>query len=135
MSGENTKKLIRQFFDSFGSNDVSAALSVLNDAVIFRGMCGEGALPVSSELDKQGIAGLMGFVADTLVGGLKITYKGWTIDGERVAVEMESYGKKADGTVYNNHYHFLVIVSGGKITELREYSDTYHVWRVFVADT
>lgn len=54
------------------------------------------------------------------------------MEGDRVAVEMESFGKKSDETIYNNMYHFLVTLSGGKITALKEYMDTYHVKKVFI---
>ena len=132
MSSEGKKSLVRQFFDSFGSNDVPGAFGVLDDAVVWRVMGREGGLPMSGEMDKEGIAGLMGVVAESLAGGMALTYKDWTVEGDRIAVEMESHGEKADGTVYTNHYHFVVLFSGGKIKELREYGDTYHVWRVFI---
>lgn len=132
MGGEDKKNTIRKFFDGFGSNDVAAALSCLDDSVTWRVMGREGGLPMSGEMDKDGITGLMGVVADNLKNGLKLNYKEWTIDGDRVAVEMESHGEKLDGTPYNNHYHFIVVFADGKIRVLREYGDTYHVWRVFI---
>ena len=63
---------------------------------------------------------------------MRLTPTGWTVEGDRVALEMESYGEKTDGTVYNNFYHFLIRLSGDKITSLREYMDTRHVKQVFI---
>lgn len=91
-------------------------------------------LPMSGEMDKDGIADLMGVVKEAIPGGMKLTPMGWTAEGDRVALEMESYGVKANGTVYNNLYHFLITFSGGKITSLREYMDTYHAKLVFIDD-
>jgi uncharacterized protein len=58
--------------------------------------------------------------------GLRVTPKGLTAKGARVAVEAESYGETASGKVYNNLYHFLVEVREGKIQAVRAYIDTMH---------
>jgi hypothetical protein len=50
-----------------------------------------------------------------------MTPKGITAEGDRVAVEAESYGETASGKIYNNLYHFLFEVRGGKIQAVREY--------------
>jgi uncharacterized protein len=54
-----------------------------------------------------------------------------TAEGERVAVEAEGNFEFADGKVYRNRYHFLLIVRDGKVVEGREYLDTALVARVF----
>jgi len=82
---------------------------------------------MSGEMDKQAISERIGNVKATFTDGLKLTPTGWMAEGGRVAGEMESYGVKTNGTVYNNFYHFLAIVSDGKITVLHEYLDTLHV--------
>lgn len=66
--------------------------------------------------------------------GLQLTPTGWTVEGDRVALEMESLGTKVNGTVYNNLYHFLLILRTGKIAVIREYMDTLHVKEVFLDD-
>ena len=58
--------------------------------------------------------------------GLKITVKGVTAEGNRVAVEAESYGEHANGKIYNNFYHFLIECENGKVAAVREYLDTMH---------
>ena len=64
--------------------------------------------------------------------GLKLTPKGITAEGDRVAVEAESYGQHANGKVYNNQYHFLIEVRNDKIQAVREYLDTMHANEVLV---
>ena len=69
--------------------------------------------------------------------GLAMKLLGFTCDGERVAVESESYGRLKRGTRYNNHYHFLFIVRNGRIEAIREYNDTAHaaeVWSTAMAE-
>ena len=87
---------------------------------------------MSGEMDKEAIGGLIDTVKQAIPGGMKLTPTGWTAEGDRVALEMESYGEMSNGKVYNNHYHFLVTLSANKITALREYMDTYQVKQVFI---
>lgn len=134
MSTEQNKQIVREFFERFSAGDVPDALGLLDDTVIWRVMGREGGLPMSGEMDKDGIGNLIGTVRDAFPEGMKFTPTGWTAEGDRVALEMESYGKKANGTVYNNLYHFMVALSDGKIASLREYMDTYHVKQVFIDD-
>ena len=132
MSVEQNKQIVREFFERFSAGDVPGALGLLDDAVIWRVMGREGDLPMSGEMDKDGIGNLIGTVKDAFPEGMKLTPTGWTAEGDRVALEMESYGEMTNGKVYNNRYHFLVAVSDGKIAALREYMDTYHVKLLFI---
>ena len=53
-------------------------------------------------------------------------------EGDKVAVEAESYAKTVTGGVYNNHYHFLITVRDGQIAGVKEYMDTLHAKQVFI---
>ncbi|MEO1521946.1 MAG: nuclear transport factor 2 family protein [Cyanobacteria bacterium J06633_2] len=132
MSTEETKKIVADFFEHFSAADVSSALDVLDDAVVWRVMGREGGLPMSGEMNKEAIGALIGSVKEAIPAGMKLTPTGWTVDGDRVALEMESYGEMSNGKVYNNFYHFLVIVSDGKIVTLREYMDIHQVKQLFI---
>ena len=55
---------------------------------------------------------------------LKKTPTGVTADGERVAIEVVSYGKLINGEEYVNNYHFLVIVRGGRVSKVKCYFNT-----------
>ena len=128
------KKIVGEFFEKFSAGDTSGALELLDDAVVWRAMGRECGLPMSGERDKEAVGGLIEDVKASFPDGMKLTPTGWTTGSDRVALEMESYAVKANGTVYNNLYHFLVIVSNGKITVIREYLDTLHVKKVFIDD-
>jgi uncharacterized protein len=45
-----------------------------------------------------------------------------------VALEVESDGELLNGRRYNQQYHFLLTVREGKISAVREYLDTQHVF-------
>ena len=47
--------------------------------------------------------------------------------GNEVAVESHSSGFFKNGTEYKNNYCWIVIVKDGKVFEIREYMDSYHV--------
>jgi ketosteroid isomerase-like protein len=52
-------------------------------------------------------------------------------EGDRVAVEAESYGELRNGRVYAQEYHVLMTIRDGKIAAVREYMDTAHVMAVW----
>ncbi|WP_299489324.1 nuclear transport factor 2 family protein [Acaryochloris sp. IP29b_bin.137] len=132
MSTEQNKQIVGKFFEKFSAADVAGALELLDDVAIWRAMGREGGLPMSGEMDKQMIGEMIENVKSAFPDGMRLTPTGWTAEGDRVALEMESYAVKSNGIVYNNFYHFLVVLSNGKITSLREYLDTLHVKPVFI---
>ncbi|PMH45352.1 hypothetical protein BCU68_10840 [Vibrio sp. 10N.286.49.B3] len=126
------KQLVVDFFTRFVATDVDGLLSLLNDDVVWKMMGQQGKLPLSGEMDKSGIADFTKGAAELFGGTFKMTPKAWTIDGDRVAVEVESFGIVNNEKEYNNLYHYLFILSKGKITTIKEYADTDLVRRVFI---
>ncbi len=57
-------------------------------------------------------------------GPSKLTIKRITAEEDRVAVEAESDAHLVNGKHYHNVYHFLIVVRGGKVHEVRESVDT-----------
>jgi ketosteroid isomerase-like protein len=129
---DDNKKLVQDFMKTFGKGDVEAILSFLDESATWW-VAGtiEG---VSGTMDKAAFATLLaGLSAETRTGAISLTPVAWTVQGERVAVETESYSELKNGRVYNNLYHFLFVVRNGKIHAVREYLDTEHTRAVFVA--
>ena len=79
---------------------------------------------------KQQFAELIGGMAAKIDGALTIKTTGVTAEGDRVAVEAESHAKMKNGKVYQNKYHFLLEIRGGKIQAVKEYLDTAHAAEV-----
>jgi ketosteroid isomerase-like protein len=77
---------------------------------------------------KEQIAQIFHAMMGQLKNGLKMTVKSLIAEGDRVALEVESYGELQNGRIYNNEYHTLMTVRDGKISEVREYLDTQHVF-------
>ena len=58
--------------------------------------------------------------------GLRIKIHGVIAEGDKVALEAESFADARNGKKYNNVYHFLFELRDGKIVTVREYMDTAH---------
>lgn len=129
---DQNKQLIEEFMKVFSGGDAEAILSYLDDSATWW-VAGtmEG---VSGTMDKATFGGLLsGLSAGTKTGAIALTPKAWTVQGERVAVETESYSELNNGRVYQNLYHFLFVVRDGKIHAVKEYLDTEHTRAVFLA--
>ena len=126
---EENKQIAREFFAALNRAD-SAAIAKLYaaDAELWTA----GSLPFSGTFTKtQAIQG-MDAILSLFPEGLKFTIKGITAEDERVAIEAESYGRHVSGKIYNNQYHFLMIIRDGKVSAFKEYMDTMHANDVLV---
>lgn len=128
MSIEENKKLVGEFFARFSAGDIAGALDLMTDDATWWIAGKPEQLAAAGDYSKARIARLFYNMAEQLPGGLKMTAKGMIAEGDRVAVEAESYGELRNGRVYNQQYHMLVTVRDGKISAVREYLDTQHVF-------
>ena len=58
--------------------------------------------------------------------GLRLKIHGVIAEGNKGALEAESFADTSTGKKYSNVYHFLFELRDGKIITLREYMDTAH---------
>lgn len=66
------------------------------------------------------------FIGSKSSAPIKFTVHDIIAEGGSVAAEVESYCLLNSGKIYNNRYHFKILVSNGKIAKIREYHDTEH---------
>jgi ketosteroid isomerase-like protein len=128
MSTEENKKLASLFFERFDADDIAGALDILADDATWWIAGKPGELSASGVHNKEQIARVFRRMAGRLKGGLRMKVKSSIAEGDRVALEIESHGELQNGRVYENEYHTLVTIRGGKIREVREYMDTQHVF-------
>ena len=131
MSKEENKKVAQRFLDALSRGDWQFVEDAYADDVI---IWTPGSMPFSGTHTKAGVAGVKAWLTGVFPDGLKFTVKAMTAEGDRVAVEAESYGKHVNGKIYQNQYHFLMVIRDGKICELKEYMDTMHANEVLVSD-
>lgn len=77
------------------------------------------------------IAGIVNQSLDLMPDGLAFVLGPSTVQGDRVAIQAESYGVLTNGAIYNNLYHFLFEFEYGQLRKIWEYNDTKHVTDVF----
>ena len=127
MSTEQNKKLASRFFDRFSANDIAGALDTMADDATWWIAGKPGHLSTAGVHSKEQMARMFQNMLGRLKSGLRMTVKSSMAEGDRVALEVESYGELKNGRVYNNEYHTLMTIRDGKISEVREYLDTQHV--------
>jgi ketosteroid isomerase-like protein len=126
MSADNSpEELVRAYYaDISAGRFAEAAARLAPDATTW--ILGEGHWPLGGYHNLSSLRKIHALVQERFPDGLKVMIKALTVQGERVAVEAETLGTRVDGKVYNNHYHYLVVVRNGSICERREYLDTIH---------
>lgn len=126
MSLDANKALVEKFFACFGRKDVAGALALMTDDATWW-IAGKPRLfPLAGLKSKSEMGGILNSLVPVMKNGLQITPKAMIAEGDKVAVEAESYGEFPDGRVYNNEYHFLVVIKDGKVQAVKEYLDTMH---------
>jgi uncharacterized protein len=122
------KKIASDLLACFTAGDVAGALDMLSDDATWWIAGKPGQLPVVGTHDKEQIARVFQGMLGQLRNGLRMTVKGAIAEGDKVALEVESHGEPRSGRVYNQEYHMLITIRDGKISAVREYLDTQHVY-------
>lgn len=133
MSIETNKRLATEFFARFTANDISGALALMTDDATWWLPGKPDQLPLTGELSKERLTRLFHTMTSQLKDGLKMTVKSLIAEGDKVALEVESYGELKNGRIYNQQYHILMTLRDGKICAVREYLDTQHVLATWFA--
>lgn len=125
---EENKALVLKFWEAFSESRFDDALALVADDATW---WVAGSTDISGNYTKEEFANLVAGVADNAPNGIRVTGSVLTAEGDRVAMEAESYGELTDGKVYNNFYHILHTIRDGKLVSVKEYMDTQHVQDVF----
>ncbi len=120
---ERNKQAAKDFFAAMNRGDTPAILEAYTEDGRLVTM---GNTLISGTYTKADIKAAAGLVMGAFPQGIRFDVLGMIAEGDRVAVEAESYGRHSSGAIYNNHYHFLMLFRDGKIVEFKEYLDTEH---------
>jgi ketosteroid isomerase-like protein len=132
MTTQRNKQIAREFYARFSADDVGGALDLMSDDATWW-LAGKRELfSVAGLHSKREIGELFGRMTARLKNGLALTVTGAIAEGDLVALEVESYGELTNGRLYSNEYHTLMRISDGKISQVREYSDTQHAHAVWL---
>ena len=126
MSTEHNKTLVTEFLRAMpdGRLDMMA-----DDALLWVA----GSSPLAGPKSKQELTAMLASVAAIAAERFVITPISFIADGDHVAVEATTRLRLKNGKVYVNEYHMAFTLKDGKVTRVKEYSDTAHVMATFSA--
>jgi ketosteroid isomerase-like protein len=100
MSVEANKGIVLGLFENLSSGNAEAVLGALADTATW---WVQGNFALSGTKSKKEFAELIGGLGSKIDGGLRVTPKGITAEGERVAVEAESLRQDEDREDLSEH--------------------------------
>ena len=123
MGIEENKKVALEYFHKFNSNDAKQMATILSDDLDWHFM---GFSPLSKTVDKVTLlsAASSAFAAEKKTP-ITMTVKEMIAEGDRVAVEAESYMEPKEGPPVRNQYHYAFTIKDGRVKTGRVYFCTY----------
>ena len=129
MSVEEQKQVVWAFIDVMKREDYNGLADLLAEDFQWVIPARSPTLKaLTAPRNKEYSVGRMKDNRDLMAKPLHFEPIGWTIDGERVAVECEGEVVWKNGLKYNNLYHLLFVIRDGKIHKLVEYTDFLYAW-------
>jgi uncharacterized protein len=125
---ESIRQLACQFLRVLTSGSEAEVMDLLSDDFVY---WVAGSLPHSGNYDKQRMHALLAGLPSVFDGPFTITPTGFTVDGNRIAVEAKSDARTRTGKQFRNEYHFLMEFRDRKLVLLKEYMDTALSAQVF----
>lgn len=131
MSIEDNRRIATEFYRRFDAGDIEGVLALMADDITYWLAGKPGTNPTAGPRNKVEMAGIFRRMHERMTGPLRMKVHGTVAEGDKVAVEAESRGELRNGRVYNQEYHALMTIRGGRIAAVREYMDTEHVMSVW----
>jgi ketosteroid isomerase-like protein len=130
MSPEEIKRIVTETFARYETHfrEPAKITEYMHENGTWRLM---GKTPRSGVKNKADYTASLIHTKDVSDTGLRITPTSFLIQGDKAAVEAESYMKMKDGREYQNQYVFLIEFRDGKIFSVKEYMDTDYLTRFF----
>jgi ketosteroid isomerase-like protein len=122
------KSLVRAWIDSISAGDQATMVGLLDEDMQMETM---GSSVMSKCRSRDEMLRDFAMLAAVLPNGVKFQVRTVTAEDDRVSVEVQGHAISAQGLAYDNQYHFMFVVQGGKIRVVREYVDTKLVDEVF----
>jgi ketosteroid isomerase-like protein len=115
---EANKAVARAFLVALGRADTARVSAVLHPdcRAIATGTCA-----LSGHRDRDAVLATVDMLSQATREGIAFSIISMTAEEDRVSAEVEGRSILASGAPYNNQYHFLFRIRGGRITELKEY--------------
>lgn len=129
---DDNKAAVARFLQTFSEGNVERTVGALTDDATW--WVSGGIDGMSGSYDKEGFGKLIAGVADVYVAPLRITPTSMVAEGDKVAVEADSYAELKNGRIYDPRCHFLFgVAPDGRIATVHEYLDTKLAHDIFFA--
>ena len=127
----DNKALVTAYLEAFSSGDVERIGTYLHNDLRW---WVTGTVPgISGTYNRDETLKLLAQVTQIYKqGALRLWPVSMLGEGQRLAVEAQSYAELHNGKIYNNFYHIFFELADGKIIRMNEYMDTRHVHDTFI---
>jgi ketosteroid isomerase-like protein len=120
---QKNKDLVRAILKHIGDFNIQEIGKLVTDDVIW--WVNGGGQDGQYFYGKEASLKLIGVVGDNLVDSkIRLEILGMIAEGDRVAVEVRSYGTMKNGNEYRNSYHEIYEIRDGLVALCKEYADT-----------
>ena len=127
---DKNKQITREFFEALSTGSDKYLDFYTDDSIIWTA----GNNSIGDTRTKKEIINFAQNILSAFPSGISFNITGMTAEEEKVAVEVSGEAIHASGQTYNNQYHFLLIIKGGKISELKEYMDTQLAAKILLGE-
>jgi uncharacterized protein len=125
---QQNKAIVEKLVPALMQGDVATLHNILAPDVQLTTM---GSSVVSGTRNHADIIGAVEMLSALFPAGISTEVLSITAEEDRVSCEVESHAVTVAGVRYDNHYHFLVWLRGGKVCRIKEYLDTKLTDQVF----
>ncbi|HEY3605169.1 MAG TPA: nuclear transport factor 2 family protein [Sporichthyaceae bacterium] len=119
------EKLVRGYLEALSDGRLDDAEGLLAEDGTYWMLSKRAAVPA-----KAWFAGYRKATDVLFTKGISFTVTGLTVQGPRVAAQVECHADLPSGAVYANAYHFLFEAGADRLTAIWEYGDTLHAEQV-----
>jgi len=123
MSAEQNKEMVKATWTAFAKGDIKTAFGNMADNVSWL-VPGNIAGVSGVKRGKDEILKFMGAFASKIPEGMHSEITRAYADGDTVILELTNKAKVSNGKFYENEYCFVFEIENGKISRIREYTDT-----------
>jgi ketosteroid isomerase-like protein len=127
---EDNKRIARQFIESLQDLTGATSAFLMSESATWQVMARSKTLPLGEKLSKPQFCAMVQSMQVFFPKGVRHEIRSMTAEEDRVAIETESYAEMPSGRVYNNMYHFLFRIHGGKVESAQEYTDLLYAKEV-----
>ncbi len=125
MESNKNKELVKEFIEAMKNSNVDKLKTMITEDFSWWIIGKPEYLATAGEHDSEYFLSFFKG-AELFPEGADFKTTSMISEGNSVAAEAEFRAKTAMGTDYENYYHFLFIIEGGKVKRMKEYMDTYH---------